>query len=99
MALVSELDGQLGSENPKAEPSLGDRAGASPVFRNGFKHQLRLWLDKLYEKFGRAEREALARKAEAKGLQVAVKYKKADGTWAVSGAENPHLLMLYELET
>ena len=96
--LLSELDGQLGSQNPKAQSSLGDRAGVSVSRpRKCLFHLPRLWLEELYRKFGHAEREELLQEAKAQGLQVTVKYKKANGEWGVSGPEHPHLFS--ELET
>lgn len=75
--LLSELDGQLGSQNPKAQSSLGDRAGVSVSRpRKCLFHLPRLWLEELYRKFGHAEREELLQEAKAQGLQVTVKYKK-----------------------
>ena len=47
---------------------------------------MRTWIEDLYKKFTREERTKLARRAKLAGIEVSVKYRKADGSTGVSGA-------------
>ena len=47
----------------------------------------RPWVEDLYKKLTRADRDEMARRAALVGVEVSVKYQKADGTLGVSCAQ------------
>ena len=78
----------MGKPNTEAIPRLGDSVQASsdmlPVScqLGQVKHDMRLWLPKLYAKLTKLHRLKL--RDNAQKLKVTIRKKKADGSYSVS---------------
>lgn len=89
----AELDGEPRCKDPEAIPRLWNGARCSGLdlrMSHGSRTFARTWLAKLYEKLSREQRSELARIAAEEGLEVSVKYIKADGTQGVPRPQRPH---------